>query len=36
LYLDWKKEKVTVSKMKEDVPIVSPILPFEAGEMCAT
>jgi ATP-dependent Clp protease ATP-binding subunit ClpC len=36
LYLDWKKEKVTVSKMKENVPIASPILPSEAGEMCAT
>ena len=34
LYLDWKKEKVTVSKMKENVPIASPLLPSEAGEMC--
>jgi len=35
LYMDWKHEKVTVSKMKENVPIVSPMIPSETGPRLA-
>jgi hypothetical protein len=33
--MDWKHEKVTVSKMKENVPIVSPMIPSETGPRLA-